>query len=148
MTMKCVRPNCVREHVARGLCASHYQKARRAGILRDAVKSASPLIDAAGTRRRMRDLMLQGYSAPWLGEKLDVNKNGVYDLHAGKQRRVRADLAERVRKLHLAYEGIPGPSRRTENWAKARGYVRIDRYSDPDNPRSRPRRTEAAPCGA
>lgn len=148
MTMKCVRPHCVREHVARGLCASHYQKARRAGILRDAVKSAAPLIDAAGTRRRMRDLMLQGYSAPWLGEKLDVNKNGVYDLHAGKQRRVRADLAERVRRLHLAHEGIPGPSRRTANWALAAGYLRIDQYAEPDNPRSRPRRGQGATCGA
>lgn len=132
----CTRPHCTLTRVARGLCAGHYQKARRAGVLQPAVKSNAPLIDSAGTRRRFRDLMLQGHSASILSDALGIQRTEGQFIHNGRRLRVRADLAERIRKLHLAREGTWGGSLRTANWASAQGYQRIDRYVEPDNPRS------------
>lgn len=150
--MKCVRPNCENERLARGLCGVHYKKAHHAHILPPSKKMLSPLVDAAGSRRRIRDLLLRGHTseaiAKRVSECVSVTPMEVRRIFSGHRLRVRADLAGAIRSVHYELETSQGPSVRTANWAQGQGYVHIDRYLDPENPRSRPRRTEEASSGA
>ena len=150
--MKCVRPNCENERLARGLCGSHYKKAHNAQILPPSAKMLSPLVDAAGSRRRIRDLLLCGHTSEAIAERVaqhvSITPMEIRRIFAGARQRVRANVAEAIERVHYDLEATDGGSVRTRNWAHQQGYVRIDRYRDPDNPRSRPRREQGVTCGA
>ena len=150
--MKCVRPNCENERLARGLCGSHYKKAHHAQILPPSAKMLSSLVDAAGSRRRIRDLMLCGHTseaiAAHVSHRVAITPMEIRRIFSGARKRVRSDVAEAIERVHYDLEATEGDSVRTKNWAHRQGYVRIDRYRDPDNPRSRPRREQGATCGA
>lgn len=142
--MKCVRPNCENERLARGLCGSHYKKAHHARILPPSGKMRSPLVDAAGSRRRIQDLLLCGHTSETIAarttEYASITPMEVRRIFSGRRLRVREEMAQAIERAHYDLEGVQGPSVRTANWAQKQGYVRLDQYADPDNPRSRPRR--------
>lgn len=134
--MICIRPHCGRKQVARGLCSGHYQKARRAGILRDAVRPATPLVDGTGTRRRLQDLALYGYVAEDIAGRLGISVGLVKDLRFGHQRSLRACLDEQIRQLHLQLEGTDGGNAHAAALARGNGYLHLGCYVDPDSPDS------------
>ena len=150
--MKCVRPNCENERLARGLCGSHYKKAHHAQILPPSAKMLSPLVDAAGSKRRIRDLMLCGHTsesiAAHVSHRVAITPMEIRRIFSGTRQRVRANVAEAIERVHYDLETTDGGSARTKNWARQQGYVRIDRYIDPDNPRCRRRKLKEAVSGA
>lgn len=144
---KCVRPSCEYDRLARGLCARHYKKAHNAKILPVSQKMSSPLVDATGSRRRIQDLLLLGHTSEEIASRVGITPMEIRRIFAGGRLRVRESVAGAITSAHYVLEGTQGTSGRTANWAKKQGYVRIDQYLDPENPRSRARRTKVGTHG-
>lgn len=132
----CTRPNCPEPVLARGLCSSHYKKANHARILPPTPGRSGALVDATGSRRRVRDLMLSGHTSDAIAAAVGITGMEVRRIFSGRRLRVRADLAERIGIAHLRLEATPGDSVRTARWALAQGWRTLDTYAEPDDPDS------------
>lgn len=93
-------------------------------------------VDSTGTRRRIQALMAAGWTQETIAEKLNRSPASVHEWM--KTRTVRSKTAARVQKLFDQLQLIPGPSKRTADYARRAGWARPMEWDDIDDPTETP----------
>jgi DNA-binding CsgD family transcriptional regulator len=96
------------------------------------------LVDATGTRRRIQALARVGWSAVEIARRMGVTHATVSYWAARKT--VRVATAETVRRLYDELSMIPGPSVKSQQYARSKGWPPPLAWSDEsiDDPAARP----------
>lgn len=114
------------------------------------------LVDGTGTRRRLRALLMQGFSYRWLSEALDLKDwTMAYELATDEKRLVQVRTRTRVKELYAKLDGVdpvdvgmhPQAASRARGTARRHGYAPRGAWDEDtlDDPRMTPEWT--GKCG-
>lgn len=128
-------------HTARCRCDSckdHHNKYRKWLETRN-MSQGSQLIDATGTKRRIRALQALGWPMSRIAVAAGETRTLVANVanHNGKM--VTRPRAARIEKAYRELSGRVGPSVRARSKAKARGYVPPLSWDNIDDPAEQPK---------
>jgi hypothetical protein len=109
-----------------------YRKRHREGRL------VPRLVNALGSRRRLRALMAIGYSEGDLAAALGWSRRTVSGLVAGEHDLTRASKAQAISDVYERLCGTAGDSQRARRWAQRRGWAPPLAWDDIDDPAENP----------
>ncbi|WP_230536429.1 hypothetical protein [Streptomyces sp. OUCMDZ-3434] len=124
-----------------GIAGSLQKTSRRNAAAIQSIRLAPPrtgMIDATGTRRRIRALMVLGHRLVDIEDASGVDRRTAQTHAAGRHTTIHADLARQIAGAYRNLMLTPGASDRTRGLAAARGWHGPLAWGDIDDPACEP----------
>ena len=97
--------------------------ARVLAVKLDSDKRRDAYVDATGSCRRLRALAVNGWSANYLAAQIGCRRSTVHYIRNGNTLTIRLRTKDAIKDLYDELWDQPGPSQRTANIAKGRGWL-------------------------